>query len=318
MVDLWRLRQIFAEFLSTFYTWLYQQTMTTENNKLINTVLGHEITLEYAPAAMGISIEPYLEDKSHYRGPESFPAIVDFGTLFEELGFRDFTVSPEKRWSAVNPPPSGIRILEFENPDVAHIVRQIADIADNDFYADSEACYQYYLYTAQVLEAIASAGINRSNTAFLGLIRAGVAAGEMLGFDASSQTLIQTKRLGNNGRIAIGIDITDNVGLDKPNWLIADPAGATYGSVIANIIYLMQEGYRPERVQIWNTVASHKGSEFALFALRSLGLDVEITAGGYSPGMNSSYYLLTENGSPSVRDAGDALNNFLPSHLRIG
>src|SRR3990172_3617126 len=251
--------------------------MTTEHKqRLTNNILGHPVTLEYALDGSGIPVANYLEDPSHYKGPESFPAIVDFGTIFEDLGFRDFTVSPEDRWSKVNSPPEGIRILEFEDSNVYALIKNISDIAGSEFYADPLACHQYYSYTSQVLRTISSLGINRDNTAFLGLIRAGVVAGEILGYPTEEQTLIQTKRLGNNGRIAIGIDVLQNTGLDRPNWLIADPAGATYGSVVANMIYLLQAGLQPQKVQIWNTVASHKGSEFALTVLRDLGLDVEI------------------------------------------
>lgn len=288
-------------------------------SEAIVSVLKNPITIRYAVDGNGLAVLPYLSDPSHYKGPETFPTIVDLGCIYDNLGFRNSMVPANERWSSENLPPRGIRILEFENPSVKSAVGAIAAIAQEDFYGNQTACYEYYVQTSQVLLAISKGQkFSKDDTAFLGLIRAGVVAGQIIGFPEDEQTLVQTKRLGGeDGRIAIGIGIKEEVGLYRPHWLIADPAGATYGSVVANVLHLLHHGYRPERVSIWNTVASHKGAEFALAALTEQGINTEIIAGGYSPGMNENYYLLTSGGTPSVRDAGDALNGFLPKDLMI-
>jgi len=76
-------------------------------------------------------------------------------------------------------------------------------------------------------------------------------------------------------------------------------------------------GIRPKTVNIWHTVVSHRGAELGLSFLQSLGLKGEIVAGGYAPGLNRRYYLENAEGNPSVRDAGNGLDRFLPESLRL-
>jgi hypothetical protein len=236
-----------------------------------------------------------------------------------------------KMWSLKNLPPKGIKILEFSDKTVRGEVQAIAEIAKENFYGDSEKCESYLESTAFILRRMYWASdLASSNFSldpglqYLGLIRAGVVAGKMLGRDESKQIKVQTKRLPMKGEkpgnIAIGITFEDPSQIKRINGrrlLIADPAGATFSSVVANLLYLKHRGVTPARVDIWNVVASHKGSLFALAALKSMGIKGSITAGGYSPAMNEHYYLETEKGLPSVGDAGDALDSYLPSKYRL-
>ena len=286
---------------------------------------GHEITREVSFAGEGIGILGRLEDPDRFVGPSSYGAVINFGDMCVQEGMRGYMVPESEQWSKDNPPPDGVTILGFENEKVQSWVDEISGIASTDFYSDEEKCRRYYELNKEVFRAIAQhSGVNLQDVKFLGLIRAGAVAGEMLGIPLSEQALIQTKRLHikgeRGGDISIGVTHHDlgKIGeLDGKVWLIADPAGATLSSIEAVLIDCLQRGAKPSKVIIWNTVISHQGARFAIDAIRSLGIDVEIVAGGYAPGMNGNYYLETPKGTPSVGDAGDGLNNLLPAGLRL-
>ncbi|MEK7188304.1 MAG: hypothetical protein AAB685_00445 [Patescibacteria group bacterium] len=292
-------------------------------------ISGYPITIEIASKGEEIPIRERLEDPDHYKGPASFQAVIDFGSLAKGWRMRGQHVDRQAQWSAANLPPKGITILEFQDPRVKTATRWISEIAEEDFCPVPLKCQKYYDYNRNVFHYIRDyySGRNSGESPqfrFLGLVRAGLVAGEMLGFPASSQVLAQTKRLHlrgeREGDIAVGISYLsaeDPRNLDGVRLLIADPAGATYSSVIANLVYLTEMGVRPKKVDIWNTVASHQGALFALDAMKDLNIEGEIVAGGYSPGMNRNYYLETRDYKPSVRDAGDGLNQFLPQELRL-
>lgn len=286
------------------------------------------MTIEIASKGKEIPIRDRLEDPDHYKGPDSFRTVVDFGSLAKGWRMRAQHVDGQAQWSAVNLPPKGITILEFRDPKVKTAIREISSIAETDFYGDPNLCKRYFELNQEVFLAISGFNERRggglSAVQFLGLVRAGVVAGKMLGFEPEKQILVQTKRLPLKGKregdIAVGISYFDKDSLrelDRAYVLIADPAGATYSSVVANLICLTEMGVRPGRVDIWNTVASHQGALFALDAMKDLNIEGEIVAGGYSPGMNSNYYLETRDHKPSVGDAGDGLNQFLPQELRL-
>ena len=293
--------------------------------EVYNTPLNEDLVrLEIAREGAKIPIDGRVENIDSYTGPREFDVVVDFRDLFVKKGIWASLVPWRERWHSLNT-PDGIAILGFYDPEVAGAIEEISWIAAKDFYGDEDDCVRYYNLNKFVFQRMAErTGLRRNRTEFLGLIRAGVVAGEMLGISADEQILIQTKRLHligeKPGEIAIGITPEDRERLrdiDGKHLLIADPAGATYGSVIGNLIYLRHLGIKPSRVSIWNTVASHKGSLFALEAMKALGIEGEIFAGGYSPSLNSRYYLETEAGGPSVRDAGDGLDRFLPERLRL-
>lgn len=295
------------------------------------------ITVESNPV-LGIDVSERLEDPDHFVGPKNYPHIVNFGQTFVDRKMRGQHVDPKDQWSADNPPPEGISVLEFHNTEVRKWIKSISEIAETDFYEDEQKCGEYYDLTAQVFAEISKEAMARGlltsgdKPAFLGLVRAGAVAGEILGFkigdginnELSDQVLIQTKRLHVKGQkegdISIGIDYLNPGKLadlkNKP-WIIADPAGATYASVVANIAVLKSRGIVPSKVLIFNVVGSQRGAEFALEAIRSMGIEVNIIVGGSSPGMNESYYLETADRKPCVKDAGEALNGSLPEPLQL-
>ncbi|MEK7497700.1 MAG: hypothetical protein AAB656_02165, partial [Patescibacteria group bacterium] len=249
-----------------------------------------------------------LADPDHYKGPNFFEAVVHFGQTFVDLGMRNGGVPEDEQWSPENLPPEGIEILEF-NPSVLvqEALSNIYDIAQEDFYNSEQKCVEYFGSNAIILMAAAEkSGINRKDCKFIGLVRAGAVAGQMLHIGISEQILVQTKRLALRGElpgdIAIGISYfnADQINdLDGKDWLIADPAGATMGSIVANIAYLVDQGIKPNKLVILNTVVSHKGALFALEAIKAMGIeDVKIVAGGYSPNMDEKYYLETREGNP--------------------
>ena len=285
---------------------------------------GYPVSIEIAQEGAKIPILGRLEDPETYVGPREFNVVVNFGNLFVRKGLWNSSVPKEKRWTPIST-PEGITILGFFDDAVKEAVNGIAWVAQKDFYGNEDDCAWYHDLNKSIFRKIANhTHIRVNRTEFLGLIRAGVVAGEMLGISIEEQVLVQTKRLHLKGEaegdIAIGItpeDVQRLREIDGRPLLIADPAGATYSSIVGNLIYMNHLGIRPEEVIIWNSVASHKGSLFALEAMRALGLSGEIVAGGYSPTLNGRYYLETENGSPSVRDAGDGLDRFLPERLRL-
>ena len=285
---------------------------------------GYPVSIEIAQEGAKIAIRDRLEDPETYVGPSEFDVVVNFRDLFVKRGLWNSRVPKEERWTSLTT-PEGISILGFFDSELADAIEEISWISQRDFYADENDCIRYYNLNKFVFGKMANrAHLRKNRIDFLGLIRAGVVAGEMLGINMEEQALVQTKRLHLKGEaegdIAIGITPEDPQRLreiDGRHLLIADPAGATYSSVVGNLIYLTHLGIKPERVSIWNTVASHKGSLFARGALKDLGLTGEIFAGGYSPALTNRYYLETEKGKPSVRDAGDALDRFLPERLRL-
>lgn len=282
-------------------------------------------TIETNPTGY-VDIKDRLAHPDHYVGPTKFASVINLGQTFVELGMRGEAVPHESRWSDFNKPPKGITVLEFEDDGVKTAVDKISVIASEDFYDDEEKCLEYYMLNQIVLtRGLMESGIDIKKAKFMGLVRAGAVAGEMLGVHVDDQVLIQTKRLAlkgeQEGDIAIGITYFDENqidDLDGKDWVIADPAGATYGSIVANISYLAEKGIKPAKLVILNTVGSHKGMLFAQKSLKELGIDdVQIIVGGYSPEMNDDYYLVAPNGQPSVRDAGNGLNRFLPPLLRL-
>lgn len=288
-------------------------------------LLGHLVLVENAEGTR-VNIKDRLEDPERFTGPLSYDTVINFGNLFVNMGLRNYMVSKVDRWSSEHNPPRGITIHEFDNNDVSKAVAGISEIAkDNTFYDNEEECNNYFRFNQSVFAQIHQrSGLDLKAVQFAGLIRAGVAAGEMLGVATSDQVLIQTKRLHlkgeNPGEISVGISYDnphEEGRFNNQDILIADPAGATFGSVIANLLYLKTRQVQPSRVRVWNAVASHKGSALAMQAIKELGMEVSIDAGGYSPGMNDNYYLETASGDPSVGDAGDALNRFLPPSLRL-
>lgn len=280
---------------------------------------GYPISIEIAQEGAKIPIMERIENPESYVGPSEFDVVVNFGNLFVKKGLWNSRVPKQERWTPIST-PDGITILGFFDEKVRDAVDEIAWIAQRDFYAEEKECSRYHDLNKFIFGKMANrAQLRKNRIEFLGLIRAGLVAGEMLGIGMHEQALVQTKRLHLKGEaegdIAIGITPEDAQRLkeiDGRHLLIADPAGATYSSVVGNLIYLNHLGIRPEKVSVWNIVASHKGSLFALEAMKALGFDGDIFAGGYSPGLNKTYYLETEKGSPSVRDAGDALDRFLP------
>lgn len=284
---------------------------------------GSPVLIETIPGGR-VPIAERIEDPENFVGPKSFDVVVNFGDLFVRKGLWNSRVPVTERWNALWT-PEGVSIMGFYDPAVKEALNEIAWIAERDFYGSEDDCARYYYLNKFIFRQMAQTlGLRKNRTEFLGLIRAGVVAGEMLGFDVHEQILVQTKRLHlkgeKEGDIAIGISPQNPEALreiDGRHLLIADPAGATYGSVVGNLIYLNHLGIKPSEVSIWNTVASHKGSLFALEAMESLGIKGEIFAGGYSPALTSRYYLETENGNPSVRDAGDGLQRFLPEAVRV-
>lgn len=281
-------------------------------------LLGFPVSIEIASSGKKINIAKRLGNGS-WQGPTSFNAIFNFSDLFVKLGMRAKHAPLNKQWSAKNPPPSGIRVLEFEDKTVARDVQAISQIARRkNFYSKQHLTDEYYRLTKRVLGKVKNA-CQFSNYSFLALVRAGVVAGKMLGISPERQTLVQTKRLAlrNKGHIAVGLSYLTQEGKVSPTLLIADPAGATYASIVANLLYLKLKNRLPRRLEIWNVVGSHQGALFAKGVMQELGISGRIVIGGYSPGMNEKYYLETRDGYPSVGDAGDALNRFLPKKLNI-
>lgn len=280
---------------------------------------NHQLGIETGSDGAMIPIIERLADPSHYTGPSEFNNVVNLRDLIVNSGMRASRVNDAEMWSKSNLPPKGIRILEFEDPDVKNMTQKISEIASTCSNSDIDACNKYYALVKRVFGKMQNVtGVNPKSTVFLGLLRAGGVAGKMLDIPLEKQVLIETKRLrlkeGDGGYVSIGINYLKQSDFEKMNgkyWLIADPAGATFASVIANLVLATRLGVRPEKVSIWNTVASHKGALFALDAMNQLGIDGEIITGGYSPGMNDKYYLETPDGKPSVGDAGDWLNTFL-------
>jgi len=282
-------------------------------------LFDRNLTIEVATNGKKVSIRERLADPDHYAGPLEFDNVVGLGDLIVNFGMRASRVTGAEKWSQGNPPPKGIEILEFEDPKIKKITQTVSEIVFMCSYKDPDACVLYYDSVKQIFASMRnSTGVDPKSTVFLGLLRAGGVAGEMLGIPLEEQVLIETKRLrlkdGDGGHVAIGIDYKNRDDLkrmDGKHWLIADPAGATFASAIANLTLAIENGVHPAKVLIWNTVASHKGAVFALEAMRQMGIDGEIVAGGYAPGMNDKYYLETSEGKPSVGDAGDWLSSFL-------
>ena len=285
---------------------------------------GHPVSIEIALGRAKIPILDRLEDPETYVGPREFEVVVNFGNLFVKKGLWNSRVPKKERWTPIST-PEGITVLGFFDSEVRGALEEIAWIAQREFYGNDDDCVRYYDLNKFIFGKMANhAHLRRNRTDFLGLIRAGVVAGEMLGISMEEQALVQTKRLHLKGEaegdIAIGITPEDTQRIreiDGRHLLIADPAGATYSSIVGNLMYLYHLRIKPKKVSLWNTVASHKGSLFALEAMKALGLNGEIFAGGYSPALTSRYYLENEKGKPSVRDAGDALDRFLPERLRL-
>jgi uracil phosphoribosyltransferase len=285
---------------------------------------GYPVVIETAQEGAKIPILQRLDHPESYVGPREFEVVVNFKDLFVKKGLWKSRVPKAERWTPLTT-PEGITILGFFDDDVQGAVDEIAWLAQRDFYDNEDDCSRYFTLNQDIFEKIAiRTHLRRNRIEFLGLIRAGVVAGEMLGIRQDEQILVQTKRLHLKGEaegdIAIGITPEEPQRLaeiEGRHLLIADPAGATYSSVVGNLIYLNHLGIRPGKVSIWNTVASHKGSLFAMEAMKALGIDGEIFAGGYSPALTDRYYLETEKGTPSVRDAGDALDRFLPERLKL-
>ncbi len=289
------------------------------------TLCDHPISVELASNGQEIPILDRLNDPDHYLGPSAFGAVVNFGKIFVREGMVGH-VSPDQQWSLSNPPSDGVTMMEFLDLEVADAVREISQIArTNGSCSDTTLCERYHHLNQKVFQAIARHNGSGESHETVALIRAGVVAGQMLEVPVDEQILIHTKRLylkeqEGKGNIAIGITWVNPEEMSKLNGKIVhipDPAGATFSSVVANLIYLKQMGVCPKRVEIWNTVASHRGAEFALNAMRDLGIEGQVVAGGYSPGMNDKYYLEESDGGPSVGDAGDMLDRFLPENLRL-
>jgi uracil phosphoribosyltransferase len=293
--------------------------MTAENRGITEfecELLGHKISVQTGAGGSKVPIGE-LENPRHYTGPDKFSLIVYFGGMVEGIGLRNSIVPEESRWSHKNPPPDGIRILGFDDREVEKQLEEISNLANNNSPTDKDAADKYYKLTENIYKKMPEAtGVDLKETVFLGLLRAGGVAGEMLGIPYGDQVLINTKRLqkaGNGGgHMSIGIDYLTTNGL-PPNslngreWLVADPAGATFSSIIANMVFLRNLGIRPSKLIVWNVVASHMGSLFAQKAMEELGIDFELVAGGYSPVMNENYYLVRPDGKQSVGDAGDRL-----------
>jgi len=286
-------------------------------------ILGQPTSIEIAHEGSKIPIRDRLDDPD-YKGPWEFDTVVNFSDLFVSRGMMNQHVHPSEQWSANNPPPDGIEILEFSDNYVAEVIREISEIAAEEFYHDKEKCKLYKKLNGQVFRAITKkSDVDITDVPFAGLYRAGVVAGEMLSITYKYQVVIQTKRLHlkgeGGGNIAVGITYKDPDQMkefDGERILIADPAGATFSSVIGNLVYLVLKDIRPKKVSVWNTVVSQRGALFALEAMEEMGIEGEIVAGGYSPGMNERYYLETKDKTPSVRDAGDGLAMFIPEELR--
>ena len=257
-------------------------------------ILGQPTSIEIAHEGSKIPILDRLEDRQHYTGPPEFGTVVNFSGLFVSREMMDQHVPPSEQWSKSRLPPDGIEILEFSDKDVAKTIRGISEIAAEDFYDDEEKCRLYKKLNEKVFQAIAKESeVDIQGVPFAGLYRAGVVAGEILSVPHGYQVVIQTKRLHlkgeGGGDIAVGITYKDPDQMKEFNGehiLIADPAGATFSSVIGNLAYLVHKDIKPERVSVWNTVVSHRGALFALEAMKEMGIKGEIVAGGYSPGMN--------------------------------
>lgn len=280
---------------------------------------GHQLMIEMGSGGAMIPIIERLAEPGHYVGPSEFDNVVNLRDLIIDSGMRSSRMTDAEMWSEKNPPPKGIRILEFEDPEIKVMTHEISEIASACSNTDAGACARYYDLAKKIFGKIPGVtGVDPKSTVFLGLLRAGGVAGKMLDIPLEEQILIETKRLrlkdGDGGYLSIGINYKNRDDLEKmegKHWLIADPAGATFASVIANLALATRLNIHPAKVSIWNIVASHKGSLFALDAMKQLGIDGEIVAGGYSPGMSDKYYLETPEGRPSVGDAGDWLNRFL-------
>ena len=291
----------------------------------------HPIVMEIAQPGSKIPILDRIDNPEEYLGPAEFDVLVNFGGYFRNHDMWNSRVPPDRQWTPTSfpPPPDGITILEFSDPLVKGAVERLSMIARSDFYQDQSLCEDYYRQNEFIFESIAShrhfSRKERNDVKFLGLVRAGVVAGQMLGFEVADQILVQTKRLHLKGQIegdiAIGITPLDAGRLreiDGKHLIIGDPAGATLSSMAGNLHYLVGHlGIRPKTVNIWHTVVSHRGAELGLSFLQSLGLKGEIVAGGYAPGLNRRYYLENAEGNPSVRDAGNGLDRFLPESLRL-
>ncbi|OGM15894.1 hypothetical protein A2V56_05180 [Candidatus Woesebacteria bacterium RBG_19FT_COMBO_42_9] len=289
-------------------------------------VNGYPVSIEVAPPGAKIPVLHRIKDAAHYVGPGEFDILVDFRDTFVRNGMWNSYVPKERQWNAFNL-PEGITVLGFIDPDIKEATNEMEWIAQRDFYENDKDCERYYILNKTIFGKISRWSRPRTksgNLEFIGLIRAGVVASEMLGISVEEQVLIQTKRLPligqSQGDIAIGLtphNLETLSRLKEKHWVFADVAGATLASIIANVRYLIHIGIRPEKVSIWNAVLSHKGGLFGLQALRELGIDAQIVAGGYSPRLNKDYYLETDYGSASVGDAGNALDRFLPEDLRL-
>ncbi len=315
-----RLRSVKDKFNNMANPDIYHYTSGINQEEVL---LGeHKVIIETSQNGEKLDVSDRVEES--YHGPRDFDVVVNFGGTFVAKGMKSTRVSEEDQWGLNNPPPEGISILEFVDPTIKEAVACISDIATTDFYGDPKACSEYYRHNQHIFRSIAErSGFRPQDARVLGLVRAGLVAGEMVGVSYTDQVLIQTKRLPLKGEtpgdIGIGISYFEPrqmKQLDGADVIIPDPAGATFASVVANLTYLRHKGIVPRRVDIWNVVTSHKGSLFALEAMRELEIFGGITAGGYAPEMNDHYYLVSKNGQPSVRDAGDALNGCLPDHLK--
>lgn len=277
------------------------------------------IKVDVAPEGQMIYVKDKLKDREHYKGPDEFEAVVFFDDGIKEMRGK---MPDEEQWTSENLPPERVSILEFIDPKVESAIDEISELATNGDVNDPDDRDRYYELNKQIYETIVDySNLDGDEVVFMGLIRAGLVAGEMAGFGVESQVLVQTKRLYlKDERIGIGITYEDESQIQNINGktlIIGDPAGATMASMIANVAYLLEQGVKPEKVVIWNVVSSHAGILFAKSTLEEMGVEVEFIAGGYSPELNDKYYLVTKDGDSSVADAGDWLNEFLPEKYRL-
>ena len=116
-------------------------------------ILGQPTSIEIAHEGSKIPIRDRLDDPD-YKDPWEFDTVVNFSDLFVSRGMMNQHVDPSEQWSANNPPPDGIKILEFSDNYVAQAIREISEIAAEEFYHDKEKCELYKKLNGQVFRAI--------------------------------------------------------------------------------------------------------------------------------------------------------------------